>query len=91
MDENHYPIHGTHTKSVSFSQLRINHYVTKSEEEARAKLGRPKEWQDHRRWRSSRIEEGFPRVEDRTILEYLQAVRESLARTAARSQASQSG
>jgi hypothetical protein len=91
MDENHYPIHGVRSKSVSSSKLRINHYLTKSEEEARTKVDRPKEWQDHRRWRSSRIEEDFPQVEDRTILHYLPAVREALARTAARGQASQSG
>jgi hypothetical protein len=91
MDENHYPIHGVRSKSVSFSKLRINHYLTKSEEEARRKVDRPKEWQDHRRWRSSRIEEDFPQEEDRTILAYLPAVQEALARTAARGQASQSG
>jgi hypothetical protein len=91
MDENHYPIHGVRSKSVSFSKLRINHYLTKSEEEARRKVDRPKEWQDHRRWRSSRIEEDFPQVEDRTILDYLPAAQEALARTAARGQASQNG
>jgi hypothetical protein len=91
MDENHYPIHGVRSKSVSSSKLRINHYLTKSEEEARTKVDRPKEWQDHRRWRSSRIEEGFPQVEDRTILDYLAAVRQALARTASRSRTSQSG
>jgi hypothetical protein len=33
VDENHHPTHAGMTKSVSFSRLRINHYMTKSVEE----------------------------------------------------------
>jgi hypothetical protein len=91
MDENHYPVHGVRSKSVSFSRLRINHYLTKSNEEARAKVDRPNKWRDHVRWRSDRLEDEFPQMADRTILDYVPAVREALARTAARSQASRSG
>jgi glycosyl transferase family 92 len=79
VDENHYPIHGTHTKSTSFARLRLNHYVTKSDEEARAKLGRPKEWQDSRVWRSTNIEDNFPQERDDTITRYLPALRKALA------------
>jgi hypothetical protein len=82
VDENHYPIHGTHTKSVSFERLRLNHYVTKSEEEARAKLGRPAQWNDSRVWRSRRMEEMYPQELDRTITSYVPAVREALERRA---------
>lgn len=42
MDENHYPVRGPWTKSVSYSTLRVNHYVTKSEQEFQAKLARPR-------------------------------------------------
>jgi hypothetical protein len=85
IDENHYPIHGVRSKSVSFSRLRINHYLTKSKEEARTKVDRPEEWQDHRRWRAGGVEEGFPQEEDRTVLAHAAAVREALSRTGARS------
>ena len=42
VDENHYPVKGPWTKSVSCSTLRINHYVTKSEQEFEAKRARPR-------------------------------------------------
>ena len=84
MDENHYPIYGVRSKSVSFSRLRINHYMTKSEEEARAKIDRPKEWQDHRLWRSTRMEERFPQQPDRTILRYVPSLHDALAGPALR-------
>jgi hypothetical protein len=80
VDENHYPIHGFFTKSVSSSRLRINHYVTKSDEEARAKLGRPPEWLDSRAWRASRqLEDRFPQERDEAITRYVPAVRAALA------------
>jgi glycosyl transferase family 92 len=79
VDENHYPIHGYFTKSLSFSRLRINHYVTKSDEEARAKLGRPTEWNDSRTWRATMIEDNFPQERDETITRYVPAVRTALA------------
>ena len=40
VDENHYPIQGGPTKSVSFDRLRINHYFTKSVEEFRGALAK---------------------------------------------------
>jgi Glycosyltransferase family 92 len=40
VDENGYPIKGAFTKSVSMSRLRVNHYVTKSMQELRAKSER---------------------------------------------------
>jgi glycosyl transferase family 92 len=40
VDENHYPVASSRTKSVSFSRLRVNHYFTKSEEELIQKLAR---------------------------------------------------
>jgi hypothetical protein len=44
VDENHYPILGIRTTFKSFSRLRINHYYTRSEEEFREKLSRPRAW-----------------------------------------------
>jgi hypothetical protein len=78
MDENHYPIHNVRSKSVSYSRLRINHYMTKSEEEARARSDRPKEWRDHRLWRSTKMEELFPQQQDQTILAYVPDLHEAL-------------
>jgi hypothetical protein len=42
VDENHHPVGGFRTKSVSFSRLKINHYHTKSEEEYLRKMARGK-------------------------------------------------
>jgi hypothetical protein len=80
VDENHYPTQGSHTKSTSFSRLRVNHYVTKSDEEARTKLGRPEEWKHSLAWRSTNLEDRFPQEEDRTITSYIPALRAALAK-----------
>jgi hypothetical protein len=79
VDENHYPIHGTHSKSVSFSRFRLNHYVTKSEEEARGKLGRPDEWVDSRQWRSTMVEDAYPKERDEAAARYVPDVKAALA------------
>jgi len=48
VDENHHPVEGrrgspySKTDEVSFERLRVNHYVTKSEEELRRKQMRPR-------------------------------------------------
>jgi hypothetical protein len=42
VDENHYPILGATMGFNSFSRMRINHYYTRSEEEFREKLARPR-------------------------------------------------
>jgi hypothetical protein len=80
VDENHYPIQKklSRTKSVSFARLRINHYVTKSDEESRARLGRPA-WTDTSIWRSTRLEDKFPKELDREITRYVPAVRAALS------------
>lgn len=84
VDEKHRPVEGrSRTDEVSFEKLRINHYVTKSEEEFRKKLTRV------------RVDNGQPRnlspgqiermlkvtnqVEDRTIQMYVRALNEALA------------
>ncbi len=42
VDENHHPIVGATTMFRSFSRLRVNHYHTRSEQEFREKLSRPR-------------------------------------------------
>ena len=71
---------------MSFETLRVNHYVTKSEEEFRRKHsrvrvdnGRP----GARTLRAARLLGVLDPVEDRTIQMYLPAVREELARVEA--------
>jgi hypothetical protein len=78
IDENHYPIAGARSKSVSFSRLRINHYVTKSAAEARQKLGRGAGWDHSQRWRSSKLEDAYPQALDRAIITYVPALKEAL-------------
>jgi hypothetical protein len=81
VDENHYPIFGGQTKSVSFERLRINHYFTKSVEEYRERSDRkrPDPAMVEREFdpvRLSRWEEVAER--DETILRYLPALRRAL-------------
>jgi hypothetical protein len=81
VDENHYPIFGGQTKSVSFERLRINHYFTKSVEEYRERSSRirPDPAMVEREFdpaRLSRWEEVAER--DEVILQYLPALRRAL-------------
>jgi len=88
VDENGHPQKGPWTKSVSYSALRINHYVTKSEEELRAKLGAPRAdtAKEPRHYLSDLLAgnpgenehvEGFP---ESSIAIYLSALREAVAK-----------
>jgi hypothetical protein len=93
VDENHTPLDGWVTDSVSFSKLRINHYWSRSESECRKKFDlwnttdTPREWIFFERRRESLDE-----VYDDTITRYLPDLRAALRRrqrdrTAARSRA----
>ena len=42
VDENKQPVEGVRTETVSISRLRVNHYLTKSEQEWRTKYSRPR-------------------------------------------------
>ena len=98
VDENHHPVEGrpgspySKTDEVSFERLRVNHYVTKSEEELQRKQMRPRV--DNGRMRVygegavARMLAALDEVEDRTIQMYLPAVREELARAEGRASAS---
>ena len=84
VDENHRPIDGklSSTEEVSFSKLRVNHYVTKSEEEFQRKLARPRVDNGRPRnftpGRTRRMIEMTNAVEDRTIQMHLPALKEAL-------------
>jgi hypothetical protein len=85
VDERHYPVIGVRSKSPTFSKLRINHYVTKSEAEAQLKVGRGEGWEHSQRWRASKLEDAYPQHTERAITTYVPALKEALAqaRTAA--------
>jgi hypothetical protein len=78
VDENHRPIVGPRSKSVSFRKLRINHYAMKSEEEARAKIARGY-WDDFAVWRRNMLRGRIEQVCDETIMRYVEPLRAALA------------
>lgn len=87
VDENEYPIRGGVTKSISYSRLRINHYRTKSVEEFLKKLEtRSPDLGDARRQPDMELlleQERTNSRPDTTILHYVPALRDALARRAA--------
>lgn len=84
VDENGRPVDDRKTESVSFSLLRVNHYVTRSEAEKRAKeelwtaAGVPRGEPDF-----ARLDAVLNRERDETILTYVPTVRDALSRRAA--------
>ena len=84
VDENHQPVDSWYTPSVSFSKLRVNHYWTRSEAEARRKwdlwdtTGTPRPWRMYETMRDSLNE-----LHDDTITRYVPALRAALDRRAA--------
>jgi hypothetical protein len=88
VNENHEPMTGALGRVVPhihenpvFERLRLNHYVTKSKEERRAKLARPIAFNgkfknaEHVMKRDVELNQ----VRDETILMYLPALKEELA------------
>jgi Glycosyltransferase family 92 len=89
VDENGHPVRGNWTKSVSYSALRINHYVTKSEEELRAKLTLPRadnapEPRDYLHRLLAAGKEPAQNFPESSIAIYLPALREAVAKVGAR-------
>jgi hypothetical protein len=87
VDESQRPIEGGAAEPVSFSRLRLNHYVMKSEEEYRRKAletrniytGETREWfWDDLEGRKKRLDAEF----DDAITAYVPALREALSRHA---------
>jgi hypothetical protein len=84
VDENGWPVGLVgQTKVPSLEQLRINHYPSKSEEEARAKVGRAPSWKHLARWRLADLRGELDLVRDDTIRRWAPAVRDRLANVAA--------
>jgi hypothetical protein len=87
VDENRYPVRGPWTKSVSHSNIRINHYLTKSEQEFDAKRATPRSDTDKPRMPASRLfarsaveGDGVEGPPDSSISVYLPALREAVRR-----------
>jgi hypothetical protein len=77
IDENHYPLTGGRTNSVSFARLRVNHYYTKSEEEFARKLGQRRA--DTGAVRTSLLDcADCTEQHDETITAYLPALRAAI-------------
>jgi hypothetical protein len=84
VDENRCLLEGPWSDSVSFARLRINHYWTKSEAEARTKFekgradgGGPREWSEFTWF------ESLPQETDTAITAYVPALREAFVPRAA--------
>jgi hypothetical protein len=84
VDENGWPLPGAQTKSTSFERLRINHYVSRSEEDVRAKVGRAGSWNHLAPWRMRDLEGELELVRDETIAPYVPALKAALAEVEAR-------
>jgi hypothetical protein len=87
VNENHEPVTGRNEGKVSFAKLRVNHYFTKSAEEARRKAHtlRPSDGKGHF-WLKHDLDGMLAMrddVTDTTIQMYVPALREALAQRAA--------
>lgn len=83
VDENKIPLgpHRGRTKQTSVSKLRINHYYLKSEVEGRAKLATPKpDGGGPRQDKFESLDRELNQLRDDTILRYVPALHEALAR-----------
>jgi len=78
--ENKEPIRGSQTESVSVDVLRINHYMTRSQEERARKNAGPDVLRGGRRHlpKAAERDRMLNDEEDTTILRYAAALREAL-------------
>jgi Glycosyltransferase family 92 len=85
VDERRRPVSGALTETVSFSRLRINHYVTKSAEEYREKTKIRSKFSAARAWEDlPALDERLSAERDETITFYVPALKDGLARMEAR-------
>ena len=83
VNENHEPMPHPHlNRDISFERLRVNHYVTKSKEERARKLARPVAFNGKMKNAEGVMKKDLElnQVRDETILMYLPALKEALAR-----------
>jgi hypothetical protein len=83
VDENKWPIAEPQTKSTSFERLRINHYASRSEEEARTK-SQIRGWKGVRQWRLRDLAGELELVRDDAISGWAPALRAALCAPAKR-------
>jgi hypothetical protein len=80
VDENGWPVGLVgQTNIPSIERLRINHYPSKSEEDARVKAERAPSWKHLARWRLADLRGELDLVRDDTIARWAPVVRERLA------------
>ena len=80
VDENGWPVGLVGQTKIPFHErLRINHYPSKSEQEARAKVERAASWKHLARWRLADLRGELDLVSDDTIRRWAAAVKERLA------------
>ncbi len=79
VDENKWPITQGQTKSTSFERLRINHYASRSEEEAIAKSRIPG-WKGVAPWRLMDVRGELDLIPDETIMRWVPPLREAISR-----------
>jgi Glycosyltransferase family 92 len=84
VDENGWPLASWGTKSTSFARLRVNHYASRSVEEAEEKIARQRSgWGHLRRWRERDLRGELDLVHDDAIARWIPELRASLERTGA--------
>jgi hypothetical protein len=79
VDENKLPVKGGKTDRASISRLRINHYMTKSEQELREKWAQPRPDTGGPRDQARMPLDGYNAIPDPVILDYVPALRRALA------------
>jgi hypothetical protein len=84
VDENGWPLASPATKATSLSRLRLNHYVSRSEKEAREKIARRPGWSHLGRWRRRDLSGDLELVRDEAIAPWIPQLRASLEASGAR-------
>jgi Glycosyltransferase family 92 len=78
VDENAWPLASPATKATSLSRLRLNHYASRSEREAREKIARQTGWGHLGRWRKRDLSGELELVQDEAIAPWIPPLRETL-------------
>ena len=84
VDESGWPLAPPATKATSLSRLRLNHYASRSEKEAREKIARQSGWSHLGRWRRRDLSGELELVRDESIAPWIPPLRASLEAIGAR-------
>jgi Glycosyltransferase family 92 len=82
-DENGWPLAFPASKATAFARLRINHYASRSEQEALAKTTRQSGWTHMRRWRERDLRGELELVSDDAIARWVPPLRAALEQSRA--------